>query len=257
MNLKEYINFYSIEQLIKKKKFIPMKKFSSEWSGTDTKELYETNLAIQPAEWYYRNNPVRYELNSDGYRTQEFKKIDWSESVVIFGCSMVFGIGIDEADTIGNQLSTLIGRPVINMGVGGSSITVALHNSLILNKFYSSPKAVIHLWTDYDRCTYYESSKVIHYGSWNAEEGNLMDNWNLHESNSRVRAIFDNMAAKQIWEGKTEFIEASFFKRPAKLFGCPHVRGHYSKKDYARDLVHPGREATKQAAIKLASMLKL
>jgi len=262
MNLKDYISFYSIETLIKKKQFLPMKSFSSEWQGTDTKELYHANLQKQSLDWHYRNNRVKYTLNSKGYRTEEFTKIDWAESVVMFGCSMVYGVGVTDEDTIGNNLSKIINRPVINMGVGGSSISFALHNSLILNSFYPTPKAVIYLWTDYDRCCYYNPDKIIHHGSWSAEQGNFMDNWNLHESNAKVQAMFANMAAKQIWKDKTELIEASYFKRSAKLFNCQHLIHHpnyglLGKVDYGRDLIHPGKDATKRGAAELSKMLKL
>jgi len=148
MNLKDYISLYSVETLIKKKQFIPMKTFSSEWQGTDSKELYLENLQKQPLDWYYRNNRVKYTLNSKGYRTEEFKKIDWAESVVMFGCSMVYGTGVTDEDTISHNLSKIIDRPVINMGVGGSSISFSLHNSLILNSFYPTPKAILKWFTD-------------------------------------------------------------------------------------------------------------
>lgn len=260
MNLKDYISLYSVETLIKKKQFIPMKNFSSDWQGTDSKEVYQTNLQKQPLDWYYRNNRVKYTLNSKGYRTEEFKKIDWAESVVMFGCSMVYGTGVTDEDTISHNLSKIIDRPVINMGVGGSSISFALHNSLILNSFYPTPKAVIYLWTDYDRCSYYKPDKVIHYGSWNAEQGNFMDNWNLQESNAKVQAIFANMAAKQIWKDKTELVEASYFKRSCSLFNCYHLKHHpslWEQDGYGRDLIHPGKEAIKRAAVELSRMLKL
>lgn len=255
--MQRYFNWPDLEHQVGKQRFIPMKTFSKQWAGTDSKECYNENLKIQPEDWYYRNHEVRYALNSDGYRTQEFKDIDWKESVVIFGCSMVFGIGVDEEDTISANLSKIINRPVINMGVGGSSVHLALHNSLILNEFYPDPMAIIHLWTDYDRCTYYKPEKAIHYGSWNAEENNFMDNWNLHESNARMQALFTNMAARQIWQDRVPFYQATFFKRPAKLFKVPHFKGHLSRKDYARDLMHPGRLATKRAAERLAEMMNL
>jgi len=89
-----------------------------------------------------------------------------------------------------------------------------------------------------------------------------MDNWNLHESNAKVQAMFANMAAKQIWKDKTELIEASYFKRSAKLFNCQHLIHHpnyglLGKVDYGRDLIHPGKDATKRGAAELSKMLKL
>ena len=101
--------------------------------GTDSNELYQTNLKAKSKDWEYRHKSVKYTLNKHSYRTEQFADIDWANSVVIFGCSAVFGVGVDDADTISSQLSTLMNCPVINMGVGGSSITYALHNSIIFS----------------------------------------------------------------------------------------------------------------------------
>jgi len=63
---------------------------------SDTEELFNHNLKIMPQDWFYRTNPVNYTVNSQGYRTEEFEKIDWAQSVVIFGCSTVFGTGVSD-----------------------------------------------------------------------------------------------------------------------------------------------------------------
>lgn len=114
------ISLSTMETRIRKNEFLVIDTDVDKcWSGTDTKKLYESNLKKQPKNWYYRNNNVRYTINSNGYRTYEFKDINWKNSVIIFGCSQVFGIGLDDEYTISNQLSKLIKCPVINMGMGG------------------------------------------------------------------------------------------------------------------------------------------
>ena len=41
------------------------------------------NLEKNPENWYYRTNPVEYALNSQQFRTKEFKVIDWKNSIVL------------------------------------------------------------------------------------------------------------------------------------------------------------------------------
>jgi hypothetical protein len=92
-----------------------------------------------------------YEVNSQGYRCPEFESIDWNESILMFGCSHTFGIGIEDNETVAHQLSLLVERPVINLGMGGSSYSYQWINSTILRKNNVSPRTVIYLWPEYSR----------------------------------------------------------------------------------------------------------
>jgi hypothetical protein len=133
--------------------------FTLDFCPNDHKELFEQNLKTQPDDWYYRTHEVKYTLNSLGYRTREFDDIDWKESIVMFGCSFVFGIGVTDKHTIPYFLEQLSGRPVINMGIGASSIQTVLHNSIILNDSkYPTPKAVVNMRTDLNRYQLYENN---------------------------------------------------------------------------------------------------
>lgn len=222
------------------------------WSGTDTKKLYESNLKKQPKNWYYRNNNVRYTINSNGYRTYEFKDINWKNSVIIFGCSQVFGIGLDDEYTISNQLSKLIKCPVINMGMGGSSMMFAFHNSIILRDGYPMPKAVVNLWTEYHRCAYYNRHSVEFYGSWNLKLNNFMDLWNKNDHNSKVHALLMQKSSHIMWNN-TKYCELSFVKETANLLKINHL----PMLDTARDLGHAGIETAKQTAEIIARKLSL
>ena len=44
-------------------------------------------------------------MNSDGFRTMDFDKVDWKNSYVIIGCSHVQGIGNPYEETIGEYIS--------------------------------------------------------------------------------------------------------------------------------------------------------
>ena len=230
-------NFLSVDTTSIDKKF----------AVSDSKELFLKNLKTMPEDWYYRTNEVNYTVNSKGYRAQEFESIDWTNSVVMFGCSTVFGTGVDNQHTIDYFLSDLLDRPVINLGVASTSITYSLHNAVILNQNYPMPKAVVNLWTEYSRTPYYLPDRVDNKGAWN--EDNFVYEWLHHDSNPATHAVFAQMISHQLWKDKTSYYEATFFSTTAKLFGCEHL----SVFDQARDLIHYGRKTNKAIAEKIAN----
>lgn len=182
----------------RKGKFLPVDAFvSAEFSGSDTKELFEKNLKTQPLDWEYRTKNVKYTINKDCYRAKEFNKVDWNSSIVVFGCSNVFGVGLDDSDTVCSVLEKITGVPVVNLGVGGSSINFSLHNSAILSNFYPTPLAVVHLWTEESRCVYYTKRKVVSYGAWNNEENSYADKWIADEYNYKTNAMFASLLSQQ------------------------------------------------------------
>ena len=230
--------------------------FTLNFSGTDTKELFEENLKTQPDDWYYRTHEVKYTLNSFGYRTKEFDDIDWKESIVIFGCSNIFGIGVADEHTIPYFLEQLSGRPVINMGMGGSSIQTALHNSIILNDSeYPTPKAVVNMLTSLTRFQCYMSDTVSHMGIWST------DNKKSQFDTVTNRIHFNLMNIKMIrnlWKNKTIYYEGSVFCQHKLIntldekISCDDLPLDKS----ARDLGHPGRVSNYSIAKKIYENIK-
>ncbi len=245
--------FDNIQNRTVKNKFLLTDAFSSEhFSGTDTKTEYEKNLVIQPRDWYYRNNPVKYTLNSWGYRTKEFEKIDWGNSIVLFGDSHVFGVGVDDKDTISSQLESMTGIPVVNMGVGGTSMCYALNNSSILRDGYSTPRAVVYIWTNYDRTTFYRKKNLTSCGPWNVEYFPYMKEWSSDKYHAVTNALFISKISKWLWKD-TRHVEASYFKDTAKLLKCHYIE----PMDKARDVLHAGKGTHHKAATYIAKTLQL
>jgi len=250
--MQNYLIFNTITSLVKKNQFLPIDcPVDSDFSGTDTKELFQKNLKTQSPNWEYRNKVIKYTLNSKGYRTKEFEHIDWANSIVLFGCSFVFGIGLDDEDTICSQLAKITGIPVVNLGVGGSSMTYSLHNSIILKNGYSTPKAVVHIWTDYHRTVYYRRNRIESYGSWNLEKNNYMDVWSNSNHHSATHGLMASITSKHLWSN-TSYYEASFWNETANSINCDYLK----TEDYARDLIHPGIKTARNTAIKIADNLK-
>jgi hypothetical protein len=222
------------------------------YARTDDEETFLNNLRTQPTDWRYRTSPVNYTLNSQNYRTQSFEEIDWGESVVIFGCSMVFGVGLDDSETIDSAFYNLTGIPAVNMGSCSTSMMFSLYNSAILNKNYPTPKAVVQLWTGLNRCTYFSPHKIINYGSWNFNEP-YNQHWNQDESHAQANALFCQLISKQLWQDKTNYYEATSFGATAEALGCDLL----TNIDYARDLLHPGHLTAELTANTIATKLKL
>ena len=226
--------------------------FTLDFCGSDDKELFEQNLKTQPQDWYYRTHPVKYTLNSLGYRTKEFDDIDWKESIVIFGCSNIFGIGVADEHTIPYFLEQLSGRPVINMGMGGSSIQTALHNSIILNDSkYPTPKAVVNMLTSLTRFHLYE------------EDFEYRSDKKYSRTYSKLVDIvpFNLMNIKMIrnlWKNKTIYYEGSGFCQHKLIntldekISCDDLPLDKS----ARDLGHPGRVSNYSIAKKIYENIK-
>lgn len=222
---------------------------SWDFFGKDDYESYQSNLNTQSSDWYYRNHKVKYTLNSHGYRTKEFKDIDWSNSIVIFGCSYIFGTGVDDSHTIPSFLEPLYNIPVINMGMGGSSIQFALHNSLMLYKKYGSPKAVIYAMAGMTRYLLYQRNYVqLKLGYEDSPNNKAVDHL-IPYNMINVELI------RNLWRDKCNYYEFTCFPTTAKLLECDLYQP--IPDDHARDLSHPGFKSNKLIAQKIYNAFSL
>lgn len=244
----------SIPDRIRKGTFLPVGRIQpGPYSGTDSEELFNKNLLTQPVDWYYRDNSIDYTLNKHGYRTVEFDTVDWANSIVVFGCSNVFGTGLHVEDTLANQLSTLTNTPVINMGVGASSIEYSSYNSMILSKHYPIPKAVVHVYSSIDRTSYYNHKNVTHHGSWTSNDTGYFSHWCEVASHAKTHALMMQLINQEIWAKKTKYYETSFFPDTVVSLKLHAI----DRCDFARDLAHPGRESQHKLAQQIKDKLEL
>lgn len=214
------------------------------------------NDLFLPGNLHFNNLTRHVPVNKNGYRTAEFEKIDWKNSIVIFGCSMVFGTKLDENETICYHLSEMTNRPVINMGVPASSILYSVYNQLALRERYI-PYAVINLWTSLDRHTYFLDHRPVNLGPWidSRDIGKHLKMfyslWSLDKENISTAAQFLKRTADVFWN-ETQHIQASFFENTAKSFDVqllPFL-------DHASDNEHPGPLTAYNTAKFLAEQIK-
>lgn len=219
-------------------------------------KLLENRKKEMGPDWYYYNKDISYVYNKNGFRTTEFKNIDWKNSIVVLGCSIVTGIGNSIDDTISSNLENILGASVINLGVSGSSIDHACWNSLILHENYPTPKAIVQLWTSTNRYTdlsyniksnpYTVLGNSIHVDNQvpHHKEYCLHHSWN-------ERSKFYVWSDRTLWKNKIPYYEASFFQHSAEELKIDFLETI----DTARDEYHPGHKSNKKAAEIISSNL--
>jgi hypothetical protein len=137
------------------------------------------------------------------------------------------------------------------MGAGGSSMEFSLFNSIILNKHYPTPKAVIQIWTHHNRTSYYLPQYIEHLEPW--ADHKYFREYITEPSHSETYGLMAHWISRGIWEDKTKYYEASFFPDTAKLLKILHLENL----DLARDLTHPGRISIKNLANTIKKELNL
>lgn len=216
--------------------------------GPDSRNLWLRNCKKEGADWYYydkNEEHISYIRNEFGFRERPVAEIDWSNSIVMFGCSVVEGIGNTLEDTIGKNLEKILDIPVLNFGVSGSAVDLACVNSLILHNDYPRPKAIIQMWTGLSRYTDFISDKDSNGYYPNSPEYNPRFSWDQ-------RNKFYVEADRTLWKDKIIYCEGSTFPDTARILDVTF----FDEMDVSRDKDHPGYRTNKSIAEHFAKELK-
>jgi hypothetical protein len=90
---------------------------------------------------------IKYCFNSQGFRSQV--DYDFVPDYAIFGCSIVFGIGVDQKDTIAGQFDS-----VHNYGLAGNYNNTDCYNVIeqfVNSKWYTPHTKMAVIWTHRDQ----------------------------------------------------------------------------------------------------------
>lgn len=238
--------------------FLPNGWNDPKFVNTDKPELFDKNLKIMPNTWHYRTKNIDYKYNTCKYRTSEFENIDWNKSIVIFGCSMVFGVGVDEHETLSYYIEKYTGIPAINMGIPGASIYHSYYNLLSLLEMKVQPIAIVNVYSSLDRLLYYDNKKnPVPLGNWDLNGTdelfkNLYKSW-TNDNNNYVGHARVLQRSLVLLCQHLKYYECSYFKHSAISLGIDHLKYF----DKARDLLHPGFESNKKNASFIIQSLKL
>lgn len=233
-----------------------------QWFDPDNEDLFKENLKRQSKDWYYRDHKVDYQTNSFGYREKEFDKIDWKNSMVIFGDSIVFGIGVSEEDTLSKVIERLTGIPVINLGVTGASPIFTLHNSMLFLQSFPLPKYVVFGWSGDTRVPYYHQKYIQHLGEWDIEKSNFVKGWCEDSFNGITHTKMSVKIARELWKDKAQYCEFSFFDSVADAIGCDYIKFLDFARDETKDengtkIGHPGRKTLLSLSNKIIKKFNL
>jgi hypothetical protein len=221
---------------------------TNKFADYDSPDRFLESKKRMPKDWHYLNKEIIYNANSNGYRAPEWNTVNWKDSVVIFGCSNATGIGLAEDETVTGQLSQLINRPVINMGVPASSIEFSFYNSVILSEYYPTPYAVIQLWTTLDRCTNFNKNSADRCGIW-TPENTYYNEFAKDDYQALMQAKFISIASRNLWKDKCKYYDATFFDRTSYYLECDYIEID----NQARDLTHPGKNNARDMANLISS----
>ena len=222
--------------------------YDGNWVGSDTQALYQKNLEVQPINWPWRGQQITYTCNSQNYRAPEWDTIDWSNSVVMFGCSQVFGVGVNDDQTLGYYLSELLGKPVINLGIpGGSSMSLWIYTEKLLN-YGINPLAVIYKWPNASRVVELrDNEKNANAGPWMIDHAwrRFGKEWVLHPTHGFEYAKYALMSVQRSWSCPQ--LHYCWDLDTAKFLGIPRMA---NKLDHGRDCLHEGPATWKDYATK-------
>ena len=115
---------------------------SCQWYPSDTKHLFESNMAdpttkslMNKIGWCDENNnptQVIYNLDKNGFRCKDFKQ-ERGKGILFLGCSHTFGVGLNQQDTFAFKVANHFDKECFNYGMPGKGLdTAALYTSLYL-----------------------------------------------------------------------------------------------------------------------------
>ena len=253
-----------------------LKEFDSagtyDFASTDSREDFARNLKRQPDDWYYRTRKVEYTLNSHKFRTKEFKDIDWKNSIVLFGDSYTFGVGVTDSHTISSCLERITGKYVVNLGSPGLSNGAIAYNSYYLKENYPEPLAVVKLWTNMVRWFYVTPEKrmmAMVYSDMGKDYSAETDG-----HHNRINTIISNnimymKMSNALWKHHPNHIQTcmadysmnfdvKMLSITQKVFPeAIQFKSSWELDNTARDCSHGGKETLEKIAKMIASNLKL
>jgi hypothetical protein len=228
------------------------------WMGPDSLEKYEQSLKKMPIDWVWRSKEILYKVNSHGYRCdKDFNDIDWECSIAVFGCSNVFGVGVDLENTITGHIQRITNIPTINLGMPHSSV---MRIWSLLTDFLNAgikPKAIVTIWPDPSRVLEMMPNKRLK--DWSAgnitsaEEHPLSFGWVTHDYQGLGFAKRAINSAKVMCKD-IPYFDYTWFTNPDIDLVNISLNNYV---DVARDNIHPGIETLNKWAEHVVSDMKV
>lgn len=98
----------------------------------------------------YTDKSHLYTTNSNGFRSRELDNTD----LLFAGCSMTFGVGVQEDAIWGNQIAHKLKYSAINLSEPGIGVDTIINYIFSYLKKYKAPKLILCLFPDFGRMMY-------------------------------------------------------------------------------------------------------
>jgi len=171
------------------------------------------------------------------------------------GCSLVAGIGLDDADTLDRVLAQIIGKPCVNLGVPAGGLQVLHYNTLRMIDAGIRPLSVSLLSPQWTRTVYFDNPSV-NMGSWMLTEmgadydPNLREYYYQHARTSPNAELHGYMHLRAI---EAEWRNVGV---PIHIWSLDDLGVDWHNfPDLARDRAHPGIETVKLWAERMAQAI--
>jgi hypothetical protein len=214
------------------------------WVGEDNKENFQRHLADQQKRRFLENSgwldtEIEYSFNQHGFRSPEFDpKFD---HICVFGCSMTFGVGINQHQRYSDMLANYLETNCYNFGVSGGNDSTSFRLAYTwLPKL--RPSLVVYQTTFPERFEIIENNHSKNMGVNAALGGNVPTGqgdmykiWMVNEENSQLLALKNQLAMQAICQDLN-----------VKLIQITHKDFFGPWTTWARDTHHPGHDANKK-----------
>lgn len=171
-------------------------------------------------------------------RYKTFDNFDWNNSIVVLGCSMVYGQGLTNEQTVAHQLELKLNIPCINLGVQGASPMYIWSELTDILDLGIKPKAIVVVWSDPSRFIEYLGTDVKNYTVTSAElptATTIAKEWIAHEHQGFEFAKRAIISSRVMCKDIPYFDYAWFHNKQLDLFNLSIYTC-----DSSTDRSHPG-----------------
>jgi hypothetical protein len=214
------------------------------WLGEDNKENFQRHQADQQKRKFLENSgwidtEIEYSFNQHAFRSPEFDA--GVDHICVFGCSMTFGVGINQHQRYSDMLAKDLGTNCYNFGVSGGNDSASFRLAYTwLPKL--KPSLVVYQTTFPERFEIIENNHSKSLGV-NAAlggnvpigQGDMYKIWMVNEENSQLLALKNQLAMQALCQNLN-----------IKLIQITHEDFFGTWDTCARDTHHPGHDANKK-----------
>jgi hypothetical protein len=198
-------------------------RFENNWKNTRTRRILTEN-------GWTPDVHIEYALNERGLRSRSPIEID--KTILTLGCSFTFGTGLREKDTWSYKVGQLLGKPVYNAGVPGSSCDTAFR--ILVDLIEEEPFAVFCMAPSEDRWEFIHDGEFKNFGPWGEwlynDDTKLVTELHINEQRNKLNQYKNLLAMKELCSLYCiPFVHMDRDSSPAFVDG-----------DWARDLGHQG-----------------